>query len=370
MSASGTAAVSTRRTADTAARGRRMGAAGLLVALAIAPLVLFAPGVSAQERVTVVTTEIEPFVMREGDRPTGFYWEIWEDVAGELEVDVDVIWAASFPEMVSLLESGEADVAVAPLAPTAAREEVIDFSSAVVRSGPQYGAHDRLRSPASLLSAVIASRVLRVVAIAFGGLVVLGHIIWLVERNNDDNEHFHPSYPRGAFDGIWWAAATVTTVGYGDKAPSSIRGRLVAMVAMFLSLFIVGAFVTEISRDISEQQASNIASLADRPVAVVAETTFADFIEAQGADIVGFDSQAEAFDAVERGDVDVVLASPFAHSALAAEHGVSPQGDVLFEEFETFGVQQGSPLRELINGALADLQSTGSVQATIDRWMD
>ncbi len=353
------------------ARTRRGIAWLLLLATVGASALLVAPSSAAQEapeRLTVVTTEVEPFVTRDGDRPTGFYWEIWEDVAVELGVDVDVVWAASFPEMVTLLEQGEADVAVAPLAPTAEREAVIDFSSAVVSSGPQLGVHDRLRSPASLLGALFGSRVLRILILAIAGLVVLGHIIWLIERHDDDND-FHQTYPRGVFDGIWWAATTVTTVGYGDKAPTSIRGRLVAMVAMFASLFLVGAFVSEISRDIASQ-GSTEARLDNRIVAVVSDTTFADYIKAQGADTLGFASQADAFDAVERGDADIVLASPFAIAALGPEHGVSASGSVLYEEFETFGLQQGSPWRERVNGALAELQSSGAVQATIDRWLD
>lgn len=339
-----------------------------IAVLGLGPVLLLADPAHAQDRITVVTTEVEPFVTREGDRPSGFYWEIWEDVAAELGVDVDVIWAQSFPDMVARLASGEADVAVAPLAPTAEREAIIDFSSAVVSSGPQYGAHDRLRSPASLLRAVFASRVLRVIALSLAGLVVLAHLIWLIERHDEDTD-FHKSYPRGVFDGLWWAVTTVTTVGYGDKAPTSIRGRIVAMMAMFLSLFLVGAIVSEIGRDIAAQGTS-VQSIESKTVAVVADTTFADYVKAQGVDTIAFASQADAFDAAERGDVDLVLASPFAISALGPEHGVSAIGSVLYEEFETFGLQQGSPWREPINGALADLQSSGSVQATIDRWLD
>ena len=42
-------------------------------------------------------------------------------------------------------------------------------------------------------------------------------------------------------DGIWWALATVTTVGYGDVVPVSLAGRLVGAILVFvgLGLFVV-----------------------------------------------------------------------------------------------------------------------------------
>lgn len=40
-------------------------------------------------------------------------------------------------------------------------------------------------------------------------------------------------------DGIWWAAATLSTVGYGDIAPATFTGRLVAVVIMVVG---VGTF--------------------------------------------------------------------------------------------------------------------------------
>lgn len=46
--------------------------------------------------------------------------------------------------------------------------------------------------------------------------------------------------------GIWWAATTVTTVGYGDVVPASGAGRLVAAALMFGGVAAL-AFVTAIA---------------------------------------------------------------------------------------------------------------------------
>ena len=353
-----------------------------VLAALVAALAVLIPEAAAQndtewpppaDTVTAAVVEIEPFVMRQGDRPTGFYWEIWEDVALDMGVAVEVVWVDSFDELLETVASGEADVAVAPLAPTSARELRLDFSSAVVSSGPQLGVHERLDSGASVLKALVASRVLRLILLAVLGLVVLGHLIWFAERNDEEN-NFHPGYVRGVWDGVWWAAATITTVGYGDKAPTSTRGRIVAMIAMLASLFLVGAFVTEVSRDVatqrSEQGITSVDTIGNRSVAVVDGSTFAEYVESQGVNTIALPNQSEAFDAVAAGTADVVLASPFALSNLGDEHGVRAVGTVLYEEFESFGLTQGSPWREPINAVLADLQSTGVIQATIDRWID
>jgi len=39
-----------------------------------------------------------------------------------------------------------------------------------------------------------------------------------------------------AWDGVWWAVVTVTTVGYGDTFPATTEGRLIAMLVMFVGI--------------------------------------------------------------------------------------------------------------------------------------
>jgi ABC-type amino acid transport substrate-binding protein len=335
------------------------------------------PGTLAppDQRVTAVMTEFEPFVNRVGDRPSGFYAEIWQTVAAELDVEVEVIWVDSFSDLLSALESGEADVAVAPLTPSAEREPRFDFTSSIVTSGPQLGYHERIETQGGLFSAIFSQAIRQLLMVATAGLLILAHLIWLVERGRDDDEgsDFSNDYVRGIWDGLWWAAVTVTTVGYGDKAPRSVGGRAVALLAMLLSLFLVGAFVSQVTSTLQETREAPVAGLdtvGDRAVGVVEGSSFARYVESQGVDrIVGYPSQSALFDAAADGDIDLVVANPFALSTAGREAGITPVGDTFYTEYETFGVAQGSPWREPINQVLADLQASGEIDRTVERWM-
>lgn len=328
------------------------------------------------ERLSVVMTELEPFVFKDGNRADGFYAEIWDVVADELDVDYDITWVDSFPQLLEAIDASQADVAVAPLAPTAQREETYDFTAAVISSGPQLGYHERISTEGSLLGALLSRAVRQILLLAVLGLLILGHLIWLVERNRDDEEgsDFDSRYLHGIWDGFWWATVTVTTVGYGDKSPRSFGGRVIALMAMLLSLFLVGAFVSQVTDVLQENRAgSSITSLEDiddEPVGVVEGSSFATYIESEGISTVGFPTQQEVFEAAERGDIDIVVANPFALATVAARYNISPTGTVLYEEFETFGLAQGSPLREPINKVIANLQASGEVQEITDRWLD
>ncbi len=322
---------------------------------------------------TVVMTEIAPFVIRDRDRADGFYAEIWSEVALELGITYEVVWVDSFPALIDELESGRADVAVAPLAPTAERETQVDFTSAVIGSGPALGYHQRIEGTASVLAAVISREVLGILLVAAAGLIILGHLIWLVERRADDG-HFHPGYVHGIGDGIWWAAVTVTTVGYGDKSPQSGRGKAVALLAMLLSLFLVSAFVSQVTTILEGSRVvapfDDLDSLGDRPVGVVEGSSFAEYLREEGANVVPYASQTDVFIAAADGEVDAVVANPFALADVGPRYGIAPTGDLLYDEFETFGVAQGSPWREPINQALAVLQADGEVGEIVARWQD
>jgi voltage-gated potassium channel len=72
-------------------------------------------------------------------------------------------------------------------------------------------------------------------------LVVAGVAMTGVERRSDE------ASIRTVADGLWWAAATVTTVGYGDLYPVTGLGRGIAVALMVVGIALLGAVTASIA---------------------------------------------------------------------------------------------------------------------------
>jgi voltage-gated potassium channel len=75
-----------------------------------------------------------------------------------------------------------------------------------------------------------------VASVALGALAVL------------DAERENPEANIKSFgDALWWAMTTVTTVGYGDRFPVTVQGRLIATALMIVGMALVGSITAALA---------------------------------------------------------------------------------------------------------------------------
>ncbi|HEX2255034.1 MAG TPA: transporter substrate-binding domain-containing protein [Thermoanaerobaculia bacterium] len=326
-----------------------------------------APGTAAGERpdprparrLVVGVKEAPPFALR--DPATG-RWEglsvaLWREVAADLGLAYE-LRETDLAGLLEGLEEGRFDVGVAALTVTADRELRMDFSHPFYSSGLGIAVATAGGDGAwALARRVLSPDLLQVIWLLALVLAVAGFLVWLFERRR--NPDFGGGTMAGLGSAFWWSAVTMTTVGYGDKAPRTAGGRLVALFWMFASVVMISTFTAAIASSLTVARLDlPVAGPEDLPrvtLATVTRLTSAQYLERRGIRRQEMPTLDRALAAVADGEaLALVYDRPILRYRVKRDH--PGRLDVLPQTFErqdyAFGLRQGSPLREPINRAL------------------
>ena len=87
--------------------------------------------------------------------------------------------------------------------------------------------------------------------VAAGVIVAGSFVIFSVESQ-------HPnSQINTMLDAVWWTAATVTTVGYGDIVPVTDAGKIIAIFFMFFGIGVLGLFLSVLGTQFYKRRIEN-----------------------------------------------------------------------------------------------------------------
>jgi len=330
-------------------------------------------------RLVVGTMHAPPFAIHTDDGHwSGLSIELLQQMAVTLGVEIE--WREydyDLHGLLSAVEHRHLDAAIAALPMTASYEEAVDFSHAYFRTG--LGIAVRRRPSQRLLGIVqgfFSWRFLEAIASLAGLLLGIGTLLWLLERRRNPH-HFRPPPVQGIADGLWWAAVTMTTVGYGDKTPVTWAGRLVSLVWMFGSIFFIAFFAAVLASSFTavrlQQSVDGPEDLARARVAVVAGTRGEELLGTQGVQPRSYPFVIQACKALQRGDVDAVVYNKAILGYMIKDYGwkelsVLPQ-TLLVEDYAIV-LPSDSPLRESLNRALLQIVHSLVWKAAVQRYID
>tara|TARA_R110002095_G_scaffold216599_1_gene214948 strand:- start:24646 stop:25710 length:1065 start_codon:yes stop_codon:yes gene_type:complete len=324
------------------------------------------------KKYVVATREVPPFAMKgEHGEWIGITIDLLREVKSELQNASEQEIQFEFREMkleamLDAVAQGKVDLAAAAITVNYDREKRMDFTHPFHSSGLGIAvrAHPRNSEWSRLMAAVFSTMFLRILAGLFAVMLLSAIAVYFFERKRN-KEQFGGGLIRGITSGLWWAAVTLTTVGYGDKVPKTIPGRLIGFVWMFVGLFIIASFTAAVTSALTVTQLKSRvigpADLSRVKVATVQSSTSEKYLRSRQIVFKKYPDVRVALEALKKGQVEaIVYDAPImryeTNRHFEGEIQVLP---VLFERQNyAIALPNDSPLREPINQVILRLSGS------------
>lgn len=188
-----------------------------------------------------------PFVIQTEDNGyEGLSIELWENIARSAGLTFRYEQYSDFISILKRLEYRDIDLAINPMDVNDQRVNKFDMTQPYFISSIGVAVPYLNRSPVAVfISNIFSLEFLEIILLLAFVIFIFGFFLWLVERRHNKFQ-FRPGL-LGLFDGLWWSAVTMTTVGYGDKAPKSNAGKAIAIIWMFTAVIIISSFTAGIA---------------------------------------------------------------------------------------------------------------------------
>lgn len=322
------------------------------------------------KKLRVGTKEIVPFVFLDDDTPYGFSVELWNRMADDLGIQTEWVRYDSVGDMLIALSEGQVDTAIAGISITAEREsQSIDFTYPFYRSGLQLMVRTETAHPiVSMVSGLFSWQVWQPLLLVLATSAGVGVLVWMVEHEHNDKFSSEPI--EGIGQGIWFSIVTLGTFGYGDVTPDKLLGRIIAVMWMGASFFIVADFIASLT---VEQLSTSQLSLEDfkgKKVGVVDGTTGEEYARSQPIEATKFRRFDSALIALETGSIEAIV-----HDYPTLKYIVSRNpdtfelaGEPLTEEDYGVAFREGDEMTEKVGQEILELQEQGYLRSLREKW--
>lgn len=275
-------------------------------------------------RMRVGVFELPPYAMQVGSQEwVGISMTLFREIAQRLNMQYDLLAYPTMESAMRALSNNELDFIAVGLDPTPDREISVDFTHAFEQSGTSVAV--RLDHSPTLLNMLSQVRDTKLPSMFLGVLafmLFIAALMTIIERRNN-SQHFGGPWWRSLGNSLWWSVTTMTTVGYGDRVPITVWGRILGGIWMLLAFALMSVLAGVISSELTVNRfrpmLKGIAELPKVRCAAVSDSAAAMDGEAQGLKVRNYPTLTEALMALEREQVDAVLGDTGALNYLIRE---------------------------------------------------
>lgn len=267
---------------------------------------------SAGDTLQVAVYDSPPFgFVYEDGSYGGLMVEIWEDIASELKLG----YKYSLTDMDGLLNGLQNkifDVGLGAISITPRRETMVDFTQPVNPSGTGIAViSDSFKNSIFAYAKPIILSLARLILSLSFLLVVAGTLVWFFERRK--NPEIFEKRIHGLGDGLWWAAVTMTTVGYGDKVPKTKFGRVIAIAWMFIGIIMVSLFTADASSIFTtvklDSHIQTVDDLRSIRVGAASKSSGQEFLLREHLKHTAFEHVEDALNALLNNEIEAVVSN-------------------------------------------------------------
>lgn len=340
-------------------------------------LIIFSIGIQAQQKITIGTKQAPPFVIKgEDGNWEGICFDLWNQISADLQIDYKVK-EYDLEHLLTAVENKEIDAAISPLTITSQRESLLDFSQPYFITGLSVAVKTKEEfNVFTFIKSLFSVQFLEVVLLLCVILFVVGLLVWLFERKKNE-EQFGGKAAHGLASGFWWAAVTMTTVGYGDKAPSTFGGRIIGFIWMFAAIIIISSITAGIASALTVNRLDtgikSINDLYNHRVATVEASSSINFLKEKDIRFRTYKTAEEAVKQLYKGNIDAVVYDEPILKWLIHSNNYSDELRVLPQKLEPvyygFALPSDSKLREKINVELLNIINQQDWQDLLETYL-
>ena len=263
--------------------------------------------------------EFPPYMMKNKEgKWEGVSVELWQDLADSIGI-LYQFQEVDQQQVINQLETGQLNATV--LLPVQAGLPSVTFSH-IYHTTFLGVASAQTQSLTSIAKGLFTMRFLRIVITLSILLLIVGTLVWAIERKSNDESFGGERNPiQGIGSGFWWAGVTMTTIGYGDKAPVTFWGRAVALLWMLIAMAVTASLTAALVSAVGGGTAQAIEvpnGLRKKEVGTVADSPVGQYLDEENIKYESFTSAEEGLKALSEQKLKI-----FAHSTATMRYWVN-----------------------------------------------